>query len=178
VCLAVACFLLAGLSMFLKEALLRCSRLEDEVASAYDELARSPAAAPEVAVSWAESSRRERMRAKLLHALAEISTALDDDGPFLVQVPVQLAGVERALESVRRRLSSEIDADTGQRCVEALEAAPRGELHAALLEIAEPEMKRALRLIDSEIRNLRRVADGTRLRSGTRTRESCTSQAS
>ena len=159
--------------MFLKEALLRCSKLEDEVASAYDELARSPAATPETAAGWAESSRAERARAKLLQALAAVSLALDDDGPFLVQVPVQIAALERALENVRRRLSSNVDAASGQRCVEALEAAPRSELHAALLEIAEPEVRRALRLIDSEIRNLRRTAEGPRPRSGARTRESC-----
>jgi len=164
--------------MFLKEALLRCSRLEDEVASVYADLAVSPAATPETAVSWAELSRREKRRSKLLHALAEISTALDDEGPFLVQVPVQMADLARALENVRRRLASNVDAITGQRCVEALESAPRGELHAALLEIAEPEIRRALKLVDSEIRSLRRTAEGTRSRTASRTKESCAPAAS
>lgn len=159
--------------MFLKEALLRCSRLEDEVASVYADLAASPAATPETAAAWVESSRKERQRSRLLHALAEISTALDDEGPFLVQVPVQMADLTRALENVRRRLATNVDAATGQRCIEALESAPRGELHVALLEIAEPEVKRALRLVDSEIRSLRRVADGTRSPTASRTKATC-----
>jgi hypothetical protein len=159
--------------MFLKEALLRYSQLEDEIASIFDSLAASTAATSENAASWSEASRKERLRARLLHALAEISTALDDDGPFLVQVPVQMAGLERVLDNVRRWLSAGLDAATGERCVEALSAAPRQELHAALLEIAEPEMKRAMRLVDSEIRSVRRVAERARTRSGPRTRESC-----
>ncbi|MFN2426446.1 MAG: hypothetical protein ABR587_08375 [Candidatus Binatia bacterium] len=168
---AVACFLLTPSPMYLKEALLRCSRLEDEVASIYDAVACSATATPELAASWSERSRRERRRARLLHALAEISTALEDDGPFLVEAPVQLAGLGRVLENARRQLASMTDGADGQRCLDTIETAPLRELHAALLEAAEPEIKRASRLVDSEIRNLRRISVGARSRRKTRPRE-------
>lgn len=166
--------------MFLREALLRCSQLEDEVAAVYDELAASPVAAIEMAATWAESARKERSRARLLHALAEISSALEDDGPFLVQVPVQLSSLRRVVESVHERVTSVMDAPTAARCAEALEGTQRGELHAGLLEVAEPEIRRVLRLIDSETRTLRRGGAesarsrySTRSRDTTRTRGSC-----
>lgn len=159
--------------MFLKEALLRCSQLEDEVASVYDELTRSPAATPEVSASWSEASHAGRQRARLLRALAELSTALEDDGPFLVQVPVQIAAVRRALENAHRRLPAVVDSPSGQRCVEALEAAPRRDLYAGLLEVAEPELKRAMRLVDAEVKSLRRNGNCSRPRDVVRARVLC-----
>ncbi len=156
--------------MFLKEALLRCSQLEDEVASVYDRLAGTPAATPQLVATWSEASRVERQRARLLRALAELSTALEDDGPFLVQAPVQMAGVRRALENAQHRLPSVVDGPSGQRCVEALEAAPRHDLYSGLLEVAEPELKRATRLVDAEVKSLRRNGTSSRPREGARSR--------
>lgn len=138
--------------MFLKQALLRGSQLEDEVAEIYSGLASSPAVPSEAAASWAESARKERQRARILHALAELSVALDDDGPFLVQVPVQLANLRRVVDNVRGHVTDAVDETTARRCVETLESAPRGEVYAVLLEVAEPEIKRVLRLVDSEAR--------------------------
>jgi len=138
--------------MFLKEALLRGSRLEDEVAEIYSGLASSPATSSEFAAAWTESARKERQRARLLHALAELSVALDDDGPFLVQVPVQLANLRRVVDNVRGHVTDAVDAATAERCIETLQAAPQSEVYAVLLEIAEPEIKRVLRLVDSETR--------------------------
>lgn len=159
--------------MFLKEALLRCSQLEDEVASIYDELTRSPGSTADVAACWSEAAKTERQRARLLRALAELSTALEDDGPFLVQVPVQIGAVRRALENAHRRLPSVVDGPSGQRCAEALEAGPRLDLYAGLLEVAEPELKRATRLVDAEVKSLRKNGSGSRSRDGVRARVLC-----
>lgn len=122
----------------------------------YDELAAGPVADREVAASWSAAAKREREHARLLHALAELSVALGDDGPFLVQVPVQLSSLRRVVNSVRGRVSEGVDAITAQRCAEMLDAATRTELHTGLLEVAEPLLKRVLRLIEEETRSGRR----------------------
>lgn len=159
--------------MFLREALRRGSRLEDEVAAVYDNLAGSCASSPEKAAAWAELSRKERLRARMLHALSEISDALGDEGPFLVEVPLQLAGVGRAIESAKRRLQADVDGEASQQCVDALEATPRAELIAALLEVAEPELRKAIRVIDSDVRSLRRRGDAPRMRRASKARVPC-----
>lgn len=163
--------------MFLKEALLRCSQLEEEVASMYAELAACPAADGQAVASWSASANREREHARLLHALAELSAALGDDGPFLVQVPVQLSSLRRVVESVRGRVVEGVDAATAKRCADMLDAAPRGEIHAGLLEVAEPEIKRVLRLIDEETRHARRGGARARHREDRRMRGACSSPA-
>lgn len=164
--------------MFLKEALLRCSRLEDDVASMYAELAACPAAPSDAAAAWSASASRERGHARLLHALAELSDALGDDGPFLVQVPVQLSTLKRVVDSVRGRVTDALDEATARRCAAMLDAAPRNEIHAGLLEVAEPEIKRVLRLIDEETRSARRGGQRSRQREDRRIRGACSSPAS
>lgn len=159
--------------MFFREALLRCSQLEEEVAQVYSQLASSPAASPESAAAWTDMARKEGVRSRMLRAVADLATALEDDGPFLVQVPVQLRNLRRVLDNVKHRLDATIDETTGKRCSEALEKAQRGELHAGLLEIAEPEVKRLLRLIDSEIKTLRKAGTGTRSRKEAAARGPC-----
>lgn len=141
--------------MYLHEALLRFSALEEEAALLYARLAGCDTSAPETAASCAESSRRAEMRAKLLHAVAELSQAVGDDGPFLVEVSVQLAALRRTLDSTHRRLSIAEDAATAESCVDALDAAQFGEVYADLLEVAEPAISRVLRTVDSEISHLR-----------------------
>lgn len=165
--------------MFLKDALLRCSGLEEEVASVYAELAESPAATAELASAWAESARVERQRARLLHALAELSAALGDDGPFLVQAPVQLVHLRRVVESVRGRVSPAIDQELAVRCADTLDAAGYGDLHRGLLEVAELEIRRVLRLVESQTRNAKRThSNGTRSRENRKARPSCTTAVS
>lgn len=148
------------------------------MASMYAELAACPAAPGEAAAAWSASANRERSHARLLHALAELSDALGDDGPFLVQVPVQLSTLRRVVESVRVRVADGadgVDAATAQRCADMLDAAPRAELHAGLLEVAEPEIKRVLRLIDEETRTARRGGPKLRQREDRRIRGACSS---
>lgn len=154
--------------MFLKDALLRCSQLENEVSSIYSTLARVPAVASEPAAVWAEAARRERGRSQLLHALAELSAALGDDGPFLVQIPVQLSNLRRVVDTVRGRVSETMDAATAGRCAETLEGAQRGELHATLLEVVEPELRRVLKLVEAETRAARRGSPAARAREAQR----------
>lgn len=144
----------------------------------YAELAACPAAPGETAAAWSASANRERRHARLLHALAELSEALGDDGPFLVQVPVQLSSLRRVVESVRVRVADGVDSATAQRCADMLDAAPRAELHAGLLEVAEPEIKRVLRLIDEEMRTARRGGGPkVRQREDRRIRGACSSPA-
>ncbi len=142
--------------MFYREALRRCSALEDEVASAYAELAASPAVASELAAAWASSAVEERQKARLLHAAAEMSVALGDDGPFLVQVPLQLASLRKVVDRVRERLAEAPDEPTAIQLAESLEAATRSELHSTLLEVAEVEIRRVLRMIESGTRATKR----------------------
>lgn len=153
--------------MFLREALLRCSQLEEEVAALYDELVRLPEATPETSARWSDRSRKERERSRLLHALAELSSAIGDDGPFLVQEPELLGRLRRSVDEARRVLARDGSGEGIRRCVQALESSPCLELYAGLLDIAQPEARRLLRRIDSEIRNLRRGSESvTRPRSG------------
>ena len=170
--------------MFLREALQRFSVLEDEVASVYALLEKAPEAPPAQVAAWAEASGSMKHRAQLLRALAELSKALDDDGPFLVQVPVQLAGLGRTIASVRGKTGPTLNAATAAACADALAAAPLDELHASLLEVFEPEVRRLLRAIDVETRRVRRRGEGarssgaSRSRDAARTRTTCAQQAS
>lgn len=159
--------------MFFREAVLKCSQLEQEVAQVYTQLAASAAAMPETADAWKEVARKENLNSRMLRAVADLSTALEDDGPFLVQIPVQLRNLRRVLDNVKHRLTATIDEAAGKRCAEALENAQRSELHAGLLEIAGPEVQRLLRLIDAEIKMLRRTGSGTRSRKDPATEKSC-----
>lgn len=143
------------------------------MASMYAELAASSAASGEAASAWSASAGREKGRARLLHALAELSDALGDDGPFLVQVPVQLSTLRRVVDGVRDRVTGLVDSAAAQRCAEMLDAAPSAELHAGLLEVAEPEIKRLLRLIDDETRSARRGGQKARSRDDRRVRGAC-----
>lgn len=143
----------------------------------YAELASCPAADGEAAALWSASANREREHARLLHALAELSEALGDDGPFLVQVPVQLSSLRRVVDSVRSRVAEGVDAATARRCAEMLDSAPRSEIHTGLLEVAEPEIKRVLRLIDEETRSARRGGSRARQREERRMRGACSSAA-
>jgi hypothetical protein len=145
--------------MFFKDALLQCSELEDEVASMYATLAALPAADTASAAassSWAQAARKERQRARLLHAVAELSAALGDDGPFLVEVPLQLAALRKVIDRVRERVLEAVDTAGTARLIETLESARHGDLHANLLEVAEVEMRRVLRQIEAETRLARR----------------------
>jgi hypothetical protein len=97
----------------------------------------------------------------MLQALASLCVVLEDEGPFLVQIPLQLEAFRAALERAawRREACSEHPRCL---CAEAIEAVVRPELHADLLEVAEPELKRALRSLSGEIRHLRRSDASTR----------------
>jgi hypothetical protein len=163
--------------MFLKDALLRSSQLEDEMASVYAQLATCPAVDAKEAAAWSAAAAREQVHARLLHALAKLSEALGDDGPFLVQVPVQLSALRRAVEGARARLAADMDAAAAGRCAGQLEAAPRRELYASLLEVAEPEVRRVLRLIDEETRGPRRSGSRSRSREDRRMRGACSPPA-
>lgn len=141
--------------MFFREALLRCSKLQRETAGLFDELcAEAPSGDPRVPL-WKLAAATERRRAGILEALAALCVVLEDEGPFLVQIPLQLEAYRAALEraSWRREACSDHPRCL---CAEAVEAVLRPGLHADLLEVAEPELKRALRSVSGEIRNLRR----------------------
>lgn len=141
--------------MFLKDALLRCSRLEEEVASVYTGLSTLADVSPENAASWVETAKAERQRGHLLHALSQLSAALGDDGPFLVQAPVQLSALRRVLDSVSARMDGKIDSAAAVRCAETLDAAGCDEVHRSLLEVAELEIRRVLRLVESQTKGAR-----------------------
>lgn len=136
--------------MFLKDALLRCSKLETEIAAVFAGLA---AAAGDTSPrgSLDGTARRARTRSALLHSLAELTSDLDDGGPFLVQISPQLAAVKRGLDAVKARAAA---GENG--LLELLDATPRNELYASLLDVAEPLVRRTMRLVENERRNSRR----------------------
>lgn len=150
--------------MYLREALIQSSSLLTEVASVYERLARDFAPTPQVAAERAESARKETARARLLFALAELSTAAGDDGPFVTEIPVCLARLRHALCVITRRLSRGADPNTDKACIDTLEAAGLESFHAEILEAAEPEMTRVLRMMDSEISHSRHVLHSVRSR--------------
>jgi hypothetical protein len=144
-------------AMFLKEALLRCSVLQRETAARFESLRdESPADDARKAV-WSGAALRERRRAELLDALASLCSALEDEGPFLVQIPLQLEEIRRALDSVEWRRDT-CASHPGCGCGELLQGIPGARVYADLIELAEPEVRRALRLISNEIRCVRRIA--------------------
>jgi hypothetical protein len=143
--------------MFLKEALLRCSVLHRETAARFESLRAESTADDARTAAWTGAAIRERRRAELLDALASICSALEDEGPFLVQIPLQLEEVRRALDSLEWRRDTCAD-HPGCGCGEVLQAVPAARVYADLIELAEPEVRRALRLITNEIRAVRRTA--------------------
>jgi hypothetical protein len=145
--------------MFLAEALLRCSQFQKETASHYDAFCiESPADGARIE-AWKGASRRERRRASFLEALAFLCSALEDEGPFLVQIRLQLEEVRRALDHARwRRDNCTEHPRCG--CAEMIESIPLARLYADLIELAEPEVRRGLRLIANELRAIRRDSDG------------------
>lgn len=160
--------------MFLRDALQRCSQLESEVASVYETLASAHGVAPSSTRSWTDAARRARQRARLLHSLAEVSVAIDDDGPFLVQVTPQIAGIRRVVENVRTRVTTALDAETAGRAGAQLDATARDEVYASLLEVAEPVLRRVSRLMEAETRSAKRaIGDGARARESGRVRTPC-----
>lgn len=160
--------------MFLRDALQRCSQLESEVASVYETLATAQGVPASSSRAWADAARRARQRASLLHSLAEVSVAIDDDGPFLVQVTPQIAAIRRVVENVRTRITTALDADSAVRAGAQLEATARDEVYANLLEIAEPVLRRVSRLMEAETRSAKRAtADGPRSRESGRVRTPC-----
>jgi hypothetical protein len=157
----VACFLLESRCMYFRKALLRCSELHDENASIHhvlaDALATAPGASADLADGYRKIATRERRRARFLHALATLSEALEDDGPFLIEVPQHIAAVGKVLESTRERMDARLDAASAQSCADAIGAARHEDLHTVLLEIAEVEMRRVLRMIEDQTRGGRRT---------------------
>ena len=148
--------------MFLKQALLLCSELQQDIASKYEALCdESPADARIQA--WQVCAARERRRAGYLDALAQLCTALGDEGPFLVQIPVQLGELRRALDSAEWRRDT-CASHPGCSCAETLDRVAGAELYADLMELAEPHLRRTLRLIAEEIRTVRRAADAGAVR--------------
>jgi len=149
--------------MFLKEALLRCSQLQHEIAAWYDALCETTDAGDLKIAAWKGTAARERRRAGFLEALAALCGALEDEGPFVVQVPLQLEALGRALHGVARRRQSCPD-HTGCECADHLDSISSARLYADLLELAEPELRRSMRAVGNEIRILRRVTDAARPR--------------
>jgi hypothetical protein len=143
--------------MFLKEALLRCSVLHRETAARFESLRTESIAEDERTAAWTGAAIRERRRAELLDALASICSALEDEGPFVVEIPLQLEEVRRALDSLEWRRDTCAD-HPGCGCGEELQAVPAARVYADLIELAESEVRRALRLISNEIRAVRRTA--------------------
>src|SRR5689334_16085845 len=134
--------------MFLKEALLRCSQLQQEIASMYDALCETTAARDARSAAWKGAAACERRRSGFLEALAALCSALEDEGPFVVQVPLQLEDLSRALDSAAwRRQSCRNHGSCG--CVDHLSSITSTRLYADLLELAEPELRRSLRAVSN-----------------------------
>jgi hypothetical protein len=142
--------------MFYRDALLRCCQLEEDIASLYAALAESKAADADSAQAWSQAARNERENARILRAAAELSIALDEDGPFLVQIRLQLAACRKLVERVRASVAGVEDAGVAGALVQTLDSVPREEVRAALLEVAEGELRRLLRQIESQSKTLRR----------------------
>jgi hypothetical protein len=149
-------------AMFYRIALLRCSQLQGEIGGIFSELAASPIATREAAAEWKGRASTEATRARVLRAAAELAGALEEDGPFLVQAPVDLRHVERVIDVAKRRLGSATDVATARKCVEGLESMQHAEMVEGLLEVAETEFCRVLRLIGSELKAVRRLGLSTR----------------
>lgn len=117
---------------------------------------------PDIASLSLQRSQREEARARLLHALSELAGVLEDDGPFLAQVPVEIAALQRTVERIRERVAPGMDPSLAAQCAEMLASSSHDELYAGLLELVEPSIRRVLRRIDSETRNARLSAGRAR----------------
>ncbi len=135
--------------MFLREALCRDAELEDEIAGLYADLAARHAANRELAGRWTEMARRERRRARVLQAIVAAQSVAGDDGPFLVHVPLQLAGLRKVVEDAQRDASDNISPLPAVELVERIEAADRSAIYQSLLELGRPEVVRLLRMLDN-----------------------------
>lgn len=137
--------------MFLREALCRDAQIEEEIARLYADLASRHDCNTEIARRWAEMARREGRRARVLRAIVAAQSVADDDGPFLVHVPLQLAGLHKVVENAQREAGDAITAITAVQLAEKIEAADRGGIYQGLLELGRPEVVRLLRLLDNQV---------------------------
>lgn len=136
--------------MFLREALCRDAEIEEAIADLYADLADRHAFNSDLALRWRDLARRERRRARVLHAIVAVQAIAEDDGPFLVHVPLQLARLRRAVEDARRDAIDAIEPIPAVELAERIEAAERGTIYQSLLELGRPEVVRLLRLLDSQ----------------------------
>jgi len=145
--------------MYLREAIERCARIEESIGDLYDGMAGAGGdvggrAIGDARLDWRRLAERERQQARLLHVAAAAVAAVDGDGPFVVQEPLQLAALDRVVEEARRRLRSGEGraVATGVASVadlsDVLEASGRGGLCASLLALARPAIAKALRATD------------------------------
>ncbi|MBI5504074.1 MAG: hypothetical protein HY899_04690 [Deltaproteobacteria bacterium] len=137
--------------MFLREALCRDAELEEDIANLYAGLAARHASSRELAGRWTEMARRERRRARVLQAIVAAQGVAGDDGPFLVHVPLQLAGLRKVVEDARRDAGDSIAPLPAVELVERIEAADRGAIYQSLLELGRPEVVRLLRMLDNHV---------------------------
>lgn len=147
--------------MFLREAVQRCAELEESIAAIYDNLALQHQGRGDLAILWSELSHRERTRARVLRAASAAEDVLENDGPFLVHVPLQLAGLRRVVDTASRRIQAGVEPSAALDVVESIEAADRGGIYTGLLELIRPEIAKVLRVVDSQ--STRRGADETLL---------------
>ncbi|HEY2774638.1 MAG TPA: hypothetical protein VGK20_11390 [Candidatus Binatia bacterium] len=147
--------------MFLKDALTSCASLHDDLAAVFTSVA---AVTPGSRDAWPQLARRSAFRSALMRSLAGLCEAVDDGGPFLVQVPPKLVALRRTIHTARSRLADSNDPAILEKLATELDHAPHWELYASLLEVADPLIGRTSRLVSSEIRAARR-AESTSSRS-------------
>jgi hypothetical protein len=137
--------------MYLKDALIRCSDLEVEVADLLQSIVAASADSPMRGVREA-LHRRARLRAALFRSLAGTVASLEDGGPFLVEITGRLAALRRAIDPL---LGAGVRAHNAEAMLEQIAATGRADVYEQLLEVAEPIARRAVRLIEVERRSAR-----------------------
>lgn|GEM_PF-1909534 len=139
------------IEMFMREAICRDAEIEEAIANLYAQIASRHESGTELARGWSEMARRERRRARVLQAIVAAQGVADDDGPFLVNVPLQLAQLRKVVEDAYRAANDCVAPLPAVELAQMIEAADHGSIYRGLLELGRTQIVRLLRVLDHHV---------------------------
>ncbi|RMD83795.1 MAG: hypothetical protein D6815_05655 [Candidatus Dadabacteria bacterium] len=133
--------------MYLREALIECRGLEDEIAGVYERLAAAHGSDRKLARLWQRMARDERLHARILSALLAAEEVAEDDGPFLVDLRQRIARARKLVDRTCRRIRSGISTEEAVELVKAIEESEINGLFCEVVELAKPALERLLAMV-------------------------------
>ena len=130
------------MGMYLREALERCASLEEKSRAIYEDLASQHASQPHLSAAWRELAADGRVRARQLGALAAIHAALNDDGPFVVDLHRRIDETELFFEAAAARAKQGLDPPSALELAGTLESCEMRGLFQELRDLARAAVRK------------------------------------